>query len=638
MFEAFQVKHASTDKLQDTERVMRAIYEESPSFWPYGLDVAGYDDLYMVTKKGSDEPVGFVGWQVIHKDMQKVGYYSMGILPQYRRNGFAKKAVSILLEKKAKEVDSVRALIMENNQPSINLAKELGAHIEIKSQADFHKAASISAGGKAAGKISKKLLGTSILGGTLLGGPGVDYGFHGDEEGYRVQDMFSGASPERQHRAKMNTALGALAGLITPFSPAAGLSAGLAIPAKDLIFKGVRTLDKADESLDPLSTLLENNKDSKGSTELARKLGPWVAGAGLLTGAGMLAHARMTRADKNKEDRKIKVKLPSDQFGETTEITVPWETEDISDSLRASLARDIRRRLVAGTKERTVRRKPTTTSTRRVRSDAGVSRKKDEDQEEAGHVIELQGEMDDEDLGFIDNLKQHLTKQSSTLPPPPLPPGGGLANPKNQQLFEQAGKQLPGTSTTSPAQPAVQQQQAAQQNPTTPPENPELQKLQMQNQQTQQMMEGQMQQMQMQSQQQLQQIQMENTQLKQQMQLREELAKSKDQLTQEKLKLESIKKTTPQATMSHLQRLRNKLTKRAGFVNAWQDKKDIARGDAMNPLSKRISTGHPFADRLRYMLRDLITKKHTDPPYDVSRLDTAKRISDLTQGMTAPPV
>jgi GNAT superfamily N-acetyltransferase len=116
----------SASSLGDTETILNNIYKENPTHWPNGLSAEHFDGgLYMVRKQASREPVGFVGWQERREGFDKVGYYSIGILPEHRRNGFAKQAVAQLIEKKASEVDVVKALVMSNNKPSLSLAEKL---------------------------------------------------------------------------------------------------------------------------------------------------------------------------------------------------------------------------------------------------------------------------------------------------------------------------------------------------------------------------------------------------------------------------------------------------------------------------------------------------------------------------------
>ena len=112
--------------LSDTKDILDIIYNENPDHWPNGLSSDHFDGgLYVVKKQASSEPVGFVGWQERREDFNKVGYYSVGVLEKYRRNGFAKQAITQLLQKKASGVDIVKALIAKDNTPSISLAEKL---------------------------------------------------------------------------------------------------------------------------------------------------------------------------------------------------------------------------------------------------------------------------------------------------------------------------------------------------------------------------------------------------------------------------------------------------------------------------------------------------------------------------------
>lgn len=112
------------DECQD---IMNRIYTEDPSYWPYGLNVDGHNGgVYLVKDSKTKQAVGFTGWQVAHEGFKKVGYYSIGILPEFRGNGFAKAALSKLIRVKSATVDEVRAFIAPHNKPSIELANRLG--------------------------------------------------------------------------------------------------------------------------------------------------------------------------------------------------------------------------------------------------------------------------------------------------------------------------------------------------------------------------------------------------------------------------------------------------------------------------------------------------------------------------------
>lgn len=126
-------KAASTEK-EECRKIMQAIYDENPSYWPYGLDVESHDSVYLVKDKMTKAAAGFVGWQefVEYPSMKKIGSYSIGILPEYRGNGFAAEAVAKLLQKKASGVDEVRCYAKSDNRPSHALANKLHINIETK--------------------------------------------------------------------------------------------------------------------------------------------------------------------------------------------------------------------------------------------------------------------------------------------------------------------------------------------------------------------------------------------------------------------------------------------------------------------------------------------------------------------------
>jgi RimJ/RimL family protein N-acetyltransferase len=114
---------------QECEGIMQRIYNERPDYWPYGLNVDQHSDVYMVREASSRQPVGFVGWQALNEDGVKVGYYSIGILPEHRGKGLAKQAVEGILAEKRASVDAVRAFVMPHNLPSLKLAASLGIEV-----------------------------------------------------------------------------------------------------------------------------------------------------------------------------------------------------------------------------------------------------------------------------------------------------------------------------------------------------------------------------------------------------------------------------------------------------------------------------------------------------------------------------
>ncbi len=125
---------------RECEEIMSEIFKEDPSYWPYGLSIAGHKcadhaDVYMIREASTRRPIGFTGWQEFKKrkgkngPFEKIGYYSIGILPEYRGHGLAKAAVARLLQEKAAGVDRVEAFIMPHNTPSMGLADALGISV-----------------------------------------------------------------------------------------------------------------------------------------------------------------------------------------------------------------------------------------------------------------------------------------------------------------------------------------------------------------------------------------------------------------------------------------------------------------------------------------------------------------------------
>lgn len=85
----------------EAQAIMDRIYNEDPSYWPYGLGIPGHDGVYLIRDKMTKQAAGFVGWQQMMEGGRLIGSYSIGILPEYRRHGFAKEAVAKILREKA---------------------------------------------------------------------------------------------------------------------------------------------------------------------------------------------------------------------------------------------------------------------------------------------------------------------------------------------------------------------------------------------------------------------------------------------------------------------------------------------------------------------------------------------------------
>jgi RimJ/RimL family protein N-acetyltransferase len=118
------------------ESVVQQVYEENPSYWPYGLKLGNFlksadREIHLLIDKKSSKPAAFVGWYEDADDAgQKIGYYSIGVLPEYRGQGLAKEAVRQICKMKAASVDTIRAHIVPHNKASRALAASLGIKVE----------------------------------------------------------------------------------------------------------------------------------------------------------------------------------------------------------------------------------------------------------------------------------------------------------------------------------------------------------------------------------------------------------------------------------------------------------------------------------------------------------------------------
>ena len=256
---------------RECEDIMRKIYEENPSYWPYGLDMSAHDGgVYMIREASTKKAIGFTGWQERMQGTAKVGFYSIGILPEYRNNGYAKQAVAKLISIKAANVDRVQALVMKHNKPSLALAESL--HVPV-----------IKAGSeKKAMTLGKRLLAGSGLG---LGAAGfmdaLTFGREKTWDEYKKEPL----TVSRLANALLNTGLGGAA--LVPGIPASVRATMLtSIPIKDLALTSIPAVQTISHGVKDMS------ENSLGG--LISKLSPAgkaVGAAGLLGGGTHLRKA-----------------------------------------------------------------------------------------------------------------------------------------------------------------------------------------------------------------------------------------------------------------------------------------------------------------------------------------------------------
>lgn len=323
--------------------IMDKIYNDNPSYWPYGLNIDAHDGgVYMIREASSSKPVGFTGWQERDIDGKKVGFYSVGVLPEYRNNGYAKQAVAKLIKIKAANVDEVRALISQRNKPSLALAASL--HVPVTKCASSalrnEILAMLGAGTAAAGFMDAQT-----------------YGRHKTWDEYKNTPF----DTSRVVNGIANMGFGAFAG-------AKGHSllerAGIlsAIPAKDVAIAAIPAVPSITESLKQISDRPDAPSfiDSLSPSQKALGIG---AGALGLLGGGYLgvkavnALRSMAQAQAQASGGRIHVALPTKDPGDQeTTLDMPMADLEVSHTQRGKLQRDLRRRIRKENKERTVQR------------------------------------------------------------------------------------------------------------------------------------------------------------------------------------------------------------------------------------------------------------------------------------------
>lgn len=349
-------KSASFQRRHECEELMDKIYRENPSYWPYGLSIEGHDSLYMVREASTGKAVGFTGWQERREGLKKVGYYSIGILPEHRNQGFAKEAVRKLIRDKSAQVDVVKAFIMPKNVASMELAKTLDIPVDHKG---FDKEAGF-----------KKLLPAILGAGTTAGG--LDYMAHGGD--YEHWD------PTRVGMGVLNTALGAggghkivqgLKGKGNPLDIVSGASLIALAPTKDLAFAGLPAMAKLPGVLDAAQQKLQQPSpksaptifNSGGSGGMDPKLlALLLAGGAGAAGLGLMGVGAINRLSSNvgrQNEGKVRLRLPTkDPNDQETEVEIPLGDVGLSRKLFDTINRDTRRKIRQESKERTWKRDP----------------------------------------------------------------------------------------------------------------------------------------------------------------------------------------------------------------------------------------------------------------------------------------
>ena len=343
----------NTESRTAIEDIMQRIYQENPSYWPDGLSVVGHDDLYMIRQATTNEPVGFTGWQFRNEDGKRVGYYSIGILPEYRQNGFAKEAVAKLMQVKAAEVDIVKAYVAPHNAPSLALAESLGVPV-IKSASWMSKVKALPAAHK----------------GAIIGGVGNTalWDWAANEHNPWEGEYWKGFDKHRLSMGAINALLGVAGGgmMGKGLANAGGENAASMIgggaatiglsPVKDWVAQSLPAASK-------LPGMVENISNSTGMSKGERLALMGIGGAGLaglgIGGYKALGALRdLVNTEKERGGGRMRVTLPTRNPNDReTVIDVPFHEVGVSNNARSKMQRDLRRRVNAEVKERTIKRR-----------------------------------------------------------------------------------------------------------------------------------------------------------------------------------------------------------------------------------------------------------------------------------------
>lgn len=358
------VKKANECAADKVAQLLESIRSERPEHWPYGLSADMFDpgDLYLISKSASEDPVGFVGWQERDLEGQRVGLYSIGVLPQHRHQGIAKEAVHQLLSRKAANVDRIAALVVDGNVPSEKLAASLGVPL-LKKEAGW---------GDVLKFLSRKRVSVPLTAwGTTAA---YDMLQHPDTPALRsLIPVYDDRT--RNLTNLLNAGLGAYGGLkLHGGKPMQAVSALAVQPlTKDLVANAIPTLPAIRQLPAKLNDLAQAVRDAKSTPTTPPETSPWpwLGGAALLTaglgGAGWLVN----RAIKEKAEApvnittnqggRLKVTLPTRNKGDAeTVLDLPFNQQRaLTNALQRQLELGARRRLYEEVKERVRRRKDT---------------------------------------------------------------------------------------------------------------------------------------------------------------------------------------------------------------------------------------------------------------------------------------
>lgn len=588
------IKCAKQQDLSVVESIMRRIREEDPSYWPHGLKADQFNGgVYLVKKSSTSDPVGFVAWQNFDEGGRRVGYYSIGILPEHRGQGLAKEAVSKVIRGVGAECDEVKAYVMEHNKPSLALAESLGVpviHTPATTRGEVVKLAMEKSASK-----SKEL---GNLGKTLFGlgsGAGVasliDLAVNKDKGAVGAYVL---KNPEADKWTAPDWLLNFGAGMAAPFLSAYGvklpgkIALTSAAAAKTLLAPIPRRMAERNTETrriaDALKVVSEKAPEETPSGKNWVESIPtsaWAGAGGLGLGAlGLLAlNAKKQRELKEREIEnaqkgRVKITLPTKQPGDTeTQVDIPFDDLNLSKALRGRLSRDTKRRLHSETKQRTRHRRPKDPKKPTEAEQELQDLKKERDElDKAAALVEL-----------VDELFPPLRKAAiGPTPAPqqavPTPPQIGQ-NPalQMQQQAATANSMPPSQTAANPS--IMQAEQKAMQAEQAAAEQAAQQQAQAQ--QAQMDQQAQFQQAMMKAEQEKEILKLELEKQKALSELNEATAKAQEKATSEAGKGEGD--ATQRLVNNRISRLQKRVTKAAGTAQAPFDPGAVAGVEVYGP-------------------------------------------------------
>lgn len=340
-------------------QIMSRILSERPEYWPYGLSIGHMNGgTWLVRKKASKEPVGFLGWQRFREGGKTVGNYAIGILPEFRGQGYGKAALSELLAAKSASVDEVRALVMETNTPSRRLADALNIPVTTVKSAFMQK---LLGAANATGSFLSKPAVAGPLGAVGVDAmleqrhqqavnPGADFSF-----GKWMSSLDPRKDMFRPANLLLNAGLlGSGTKMLQGGDTVKGIGTMSSIIPKDIGLQALGMMPAIRQNVDTMAAGTHPALAKEGWSGMSglEKTGITAAGVTLLGLLAMSLRNQQKQLHTAEEDTRrrqggtLRVTLPTKDPNDTeTQIEMPLASMPLSNTILGRLGRDTRRRL-----------------------------------------------------------------------------------------------------------------------------------------------------------------------------------------------------------------------------------------------------------------------------------------------------